>query len=492
MGNRKYKFLETIINESIEAPAVIMPAMTATDCRRLIQMLDQYIQTRENLRPYFARITSSNDYRNRSNPKKISLDRFHSEVKRCWEELPKGFVKDLYTLYYYPVSDLVVSSSSFMLHASYRILVQSNKPLIKILTEGSNLKSTMIVRSLVLFYLIQLAKINLFSHENTMRSEPSAVFGEGLLVGEVSDKFEEIINTVQNSKLKEIMLGDAVQDAARADQAMSEEMQLRLTTSIAQEAGKSHRKDLLNRFVGKLLKIDLSLQELGNWIEILLKKSSGYFESKLEKRYVHLLDADDGQMLESELHLLHPRLRNIFWDDLSVPIRTRKGKVNLYIDISGSMDATIYKSAEGDKVSSLDFAKALACEMSKKRLINEVFLFNNHINSYQHDPESLAKIIAIGGTDISKVVAHINDKKENSIIITDACDRCALYSEHAYFIGVKGASFRVFGKEAMAKYSFNNQAVLFDGNNVFDLDSNGEIVKTVSGTQALPILPLRA
>ena len=38
----------------------------------------------------------------------------------------------------------------------------------------------------------------------------------------------------------------------------------------------------------------------------------------------------------------------------------------------------------------------------------------------------------------------------------------------------------------------SDQAVLFDGNNVFDLDSNGEIVKTDSATQALPILPLLA
>jgi hypothetical protein len=477
MGKRKHKSIQALVEESIDALEMIQPAMAEGDCRRLIQLIDQYIQTRDNLRPYYGRIASSKEYRNKINPKKITLNRFHSEVKRCWEELPKGFVKDLYTLYYYAASDLTVPNKSLTLHPSYRLLVQSNKPLLKILTEGSYLKSTMLVRSIILFYLIQLAKLNLLYNDIENRTDAATAFGEGSGTQQIAEQFIEAVNAEQNSKLKEIMIGDAVKDAARVDRAMDQEMQLRLSASLSKEAGKTHRRDLMNLMVGKLMRIDLSLQELGDWIDLLLQKCSGYFESKIEKRYVHLLDASDLDNLDGKLHLLHPKLRNIFWDDLQVPIRTKKGKVNLYIDISGSMDATALKSLDGCKISSLDFAKALAVEMSKKRLLDEVYLFNSEIFSYQYDPESLAKIIAIGGTEISKVVSHIKGKQKNAVVITDACDRCGLYSEQAYFIGVKGASFRGFSKEAMSKYADRRQAVIFDGRDIWDVGARGETIK---------------
>jgi hypothetical protein len=82
-----------------------------------------------------------------------------------------------------------------------------------------------------------------------------------------------------------------------------------------------------------------------------------------------------------------------------------------------------------------------------------------------------------GGTTIDVAVQHISRSDKNAIIITDAEDRCRTYTENAFFIGLKGASFDHFDPTIISQYSQRNQVIVFDGKKVNRVDELGKIVK---------------
>ena len=125
----------------------------------------------------------------------------------------------------------------------------------------------------------------------------------------------------------------------------------------------------------------------------------------------------------------------------------------------------------------MDFAKAISVEMSNQNIIDEVYLFNQEIISYDNSTDSLAKIISQGGTDIKKVVEHIKVQGKKSIVITDAFDKCDKYSDLVFFIGVKGANFTHFTKECLIDYTQNEQIVMFDGKSIYNIGITGHIIK---------------
>jgi hypothetical protein len=79
-----------------------------------------------------------------------------------------------------------------------------------------------------------------------------------------------------------------------------------------------------------------------------------------------------------------------------------------------------------------------------------------------------------GGTKIDNAVSRINKEGVNAIIITDAEDRCNIFSDKAFFIGVKGANFGYFNDDVIEKYSENNQVVVFDGTRIYSVNRHGK------------------
>jgi hypothetical protein len=81
-----------------------------------------------------------------------------------------------------------------------------------------------------------------------------------------------------------------------------------------------------------------------------------------------------------------------------------------------------------------------------------------------------------GGTTIDKAVESIEKRGINSLVITDAEDRCRIYSDKAFFIGVNGARFTHFNGEVISEYSDKNQVVVFDGTKIFGVDKQGRTI----------------
>jgi GH15 family glucan-1,4-alpha-glucosidase len=109
-------------------------------------------------------------------------------------------------------------------------------------------------------------------------------------------------------------------------------------------------------------------------------------------------------------------------------------------------------------------------------MLNKIYVFNNSVKELKTDLFSIANLATCGGTSINVVIDHIKKHPDNALIITDAEDCCSHYSEKAFFIGVKGARFDHFDKKTMQKYSESGQAVVFDGNKIFNVNHKGQSI----------------
>ena len=470
------KRIKKMINEAVNSEEYIDPILYEYEAKKLIMSIDGYINSIDSVKKYFRSITSSSEYRNRAVDKKITISKFHKEVIKCWNELPKGLVKDIFKLYLHPIDDLKFTKKSNSTHIHYKILAVANKPLAKIMTEGSFLKSMVFTRGIIVFLLIQFAKMNLLKHEEDKFMKINLQIDDDEDIDEWDQKFDKMINDVLNKRLKNLSDQEAMKLASDLDSQINKSEQDALTKYLA--AGKigPRKEDLLLRFNGKLLKMELAGKELNDWIQLLLEKSKKYHLIEQKNEYELFIDSDNYNHFENH-QLIHPRIRNIFLDDILVKKETRKEKLNLYIDISGSMEAWKLKDSLDNNITSMDFAKAISVEMSNQNIIDEVFLFNQEIISYDNSPDSLAKIISQGGTDIKKVVEHIKAQGKKSIVITDAFDKCDKYSDLVFFIGVKGANFTHFSKECLIDYTQNEQMVMFDGKSIYNIGITGHIIK---------------
>ena len=208
-------------------------------------------------------------------------------------------------------------------------------------------------------------------------------------------------------------------------------------------------------------------------IKKLLDKSKSYFSANEKTEYEDLFNSDNMAGLE-DYELLHPKLRKIFIEDLQVKTTKKVGKIDIYIDISGSMDSGCgVENNKGNSISKLDFCKSFAAKLKSMDMLNDVYLFNDRVRKSKNDILSISMLSTSGGTNIDKAVDSVETNGVNALIITDAEDHCSKYSDKAFFIGVKGARFNHFSPDVIKQYSEKDQVVVFEGDNILKVNDRG-------------------
>lgn len=458
-----------------DVPTLIKPSLSKFESGSLILLIGDYINSRDTIAVYFRKISSSVEYRNRRTPTKVSLTKFHKEIKRCWEIFPKALVNDIYNLYFYSTKDLYIEEESINYLKQYRLLIKSNIPSLKILTHGSFLKSGIVVRSLILHILIQFAKLNLLQLDEDKFIRATLNNNDAVDQDSWEEQFKSLFdNNISKDMLHSIEM-QVRKECQQVDELMDQSMVHDLITNIATPSIGRQNGSQLNRFLMKLAQIDIASSALSEWVQKLLEHSTNYFQQKDNQEFELLIETATPQ-LPTELHLFHQQIRKIYLEELVVKKNESKCSIDLYIDISGSMDVTIINNKDGYKITSLDFAKAIAVEMVTSKLIDKLYLFNDKIYESDTSEENLANIKAYGGTNINIVLSQVVAQEKNAIIITDGMDRGGLYSSHAYLIGVKGANFKYFDRDVISQYSESEQVILFDGKEVYNIGRRGEIV----------------
>jgi hypothetical protein len=115
----------------------------------------------------------------------------------------------------------------------------------------------------------------------------------------------------------------------------------------------------------------------------------------------------------------------------------------------------------------------MIAKLKEMDMLNDVYLFDTRVKKYRNDMISISMIDCGGGTTINEAVRSIVRNDINALVITDAEDHCSIYSDKAFFIGVEGSRFNGFNHDVIEQYSNKNQVVVFDGNRIQKVNSQG-------------------
>lgn len=465
-------------------PDLIKPYMHYIDERKVDTIIDAHIGNHSSIAETYRKLIAIGEYNNiftdptEDTPtNRPNMDQYLKKVKENYYKFPSHLSKDIHKLFYHEMDKLDFVDRSDSNYTKFKLLEKANNPVAKIMTQGSNLKSTIFARNIMAYFAMKSAMME-YLDPDAHKQFMDGLNGEGN-----SDQSDDALGKMFGDKDSQSMLEKAMQDATNMckdlDDSVDKEVQEKMFDDVIKNGGKEAGKlsnDYIRKVSQELSKINMSLGSLKDKIKKLMDRSASYFSSKKEVTYEDLFNTDNISGLEDYIEL-HPKLRKIFAEDILIKDEKSIGKVDIYIDISGSMsDTSGTTDLEGKKISKLDFCKAFTVKLSEMGVLNNVYLFNNSVKKFRNDPISIAMLDVDGGTTIDKAIHSIIKNDVNALVITDAEDWCRVYSDKAFFIGVKGSNFTHFGVDVIRQYSENNQVVVFDGQKIYNVNATGDVI----------------
>jgi hypothetical protein len=460
-------------------PDLIKPYMHYIDERRLDNIMDTHMVNNKSVKENYEKFTKSSDFKKIAPDSQPSMTAFQTKLAENYRKFPNHMVKDVFKMYYNKIEDLKFEDRDEKNHTKFKFLERANNPVGKIMSENSNLKSAIYARNIISYFITRMTMME-FTDPAAAENIKNGLNGQSDFD---NDGVEKAMEKMMDSRQGKNMLEDALQKAQELckeiDSVMDEEVQEQMFESANQvgdgnEAAKLS-PDYLRQIAAKLERINLSMGSLKDKIKKLLDKSVSYFSSNQKTEYEDLFNSDNIAGLE-EYELLHPKLRKIFAEDVQVKNTKKIGKIDLYIDISGSMSSSCgVLNDEGQRISKIDFCKAFAAKLKSMDMLNDVYKFDNRVKKSKNDIISISMIDCGGGTTIDEAIRSIKRNDTNALVITDAEDCCTKYSEKAFFIGVEGACFDSFREDVIEEYSSKGQVVVFDGTSIRKVDVKGEV-----------------
>jgi hypothetical protein len=457
-------------------PDLIKPHMHWLDERRIESIMDSYIRDGKSVKEVYEKFAKSADFNKKiSDDKKPDLQKFYNKVKENYDKFPKHILKDIFKMYNNPVEKLEFEERTDKNNTKFKFLENANNPVAKIMSQGSNLKSAIFARNIMAHYLMRMTMMDYIDPDQSQKIK-NGLNGQSDF-DDAGDGVDDMCNSSAAKKAMEDAIKDATDLCKKMDDSMDGETQEMMfdnadKTGDENTAGKLS-PDYIKQVTAKLESIRLSMGSLKDKLKKLLDKSVSYFSSREEVEYEDLFNSDNIAGLE-EYELLHPKLRKIFAEDVYVKNTKKVGKLDVYIDVSGSMSSDCgVKNTRGEYISRIDFCKSMVAKLSEMDMLNDVYLFDNRVKKYRKDPISIAMLTCSGGTTINAAVRSIVNNENNAIILTDAEDGCDIYSEKAFFIGLRGARFNHFKDDVIAQYSNRDQVIIFDGTTVKKVNDKG-------------------
>jgi len=465
-------------------PDLVKPHMHYLDESRIDNIMDKYIHDSKVIKDIYERFSKSADFRDKiPNDKKPDLHKFSDKVRENYKKFPKHIVKDVFKMYNNKMERLAFEERTDANYSKFKFLERANNPVSKIMSEGSNLKSAIFARNIVGHYITRLAIMDYIDVDASDKIKQS-MQGSGSDFDDtdaVDDAMNKMLDSTQGKNGLEKAMKDATDLCKQMDDAIDGDIQEKMfdnaTEPGADNTAGQLSPDYIRQVAQKLSRITLSMGSLKEKIKKLLDKSVSYFSARQEVEFEDLFNSDNIAGLE-DYELLHPKLRKLFAEDIYVKNTKSVGKIDLYVDISGSMSSGCgVNDVSGNYVSRIDFCKAFAAKLVELNMLNNIYLFDNKVKKYKTDLISISMMDCGGGTTINAAVKSIEQNGVNALVLTDAEDGCNIYSEKAFFIGLKGANFSHFNDETIAQYSNKDQVVIFDGSSIKKVNNEGYVVK---------------
>ena len=334
--------------------------------------------------------------------------------------------------------------------------------------------------------------------ENTSNGSRQSGAGSGSTYAvSLSKQFEKIVKNYLENTDKTTNDGNACQslldtqieqakiDSKNLESVLSQEELGEMWKTFGNSTGDKRKKAILktdskylNKIQSELSSISMNTSAVKNKIKNLVDKSISFFSAKEINYYDNFIESPKIDEL-IDMELLHPKFRNVMIEDMLVKETKRIGKIDVYVDVSGSMSSSAQIEQDGRdlSISRLTFAKALVLKLKQLDLVNEVYSFENRVHKEGNKLIDILSLDGNGGTELNKVIDRIIFNDKNALIITDAEDNCCKYSDKAFFIGVSGARFNSFDTQVLREYHSKKQMVIFDGNRVLNVNEKGYAIK---------------
>ena len=460
---------------------LIKPHMHWLDEDRIDRIMDIYFQDPKNIKENFEKFSKTAGYTRLDATNKPDFDKYLTEVKKKYKTFPKHIVKDIFKMFYHKMDKLEFEERTDANYTKYKFLEKANNPVAKIMCEGSNLKSAIFARNILGYYITKLINMEYIDPDQADKVNKGLEGGNEFDNSDIDSALDDLLNSKQAQNELEKVMDKSTDLCKQMDGAMDQDLQEKMFDNVTAPGSDSTAGNLSPDYIRtvsqQLSRIKLSIGSLKERIKKLLDKSVSYFSSKTVTEYEDLLNSDNIAGLE-DYALLHPKLRKIFIEDVLVKETKAVGKIDIYVDISGSMSSGCgVQNDDGNTITRLDFCKAFTAKLLEMDMLNNVYLFNNKVTKYKTDIVSISMIDTDGGTTINNAVRSIEKNGVNAIIITDAEDGCDTYSDKAFFIGLKGCNFNHFNPKTLQQYREAEQIVVFDGESIKKVNQQGRVIQ---------------
>lgn len=232
--------------------------------------------------------------------------------------------------------------------------------------------------------------------------------------------------------------------------------------------GKENLKDLANNepdFLDNmdnikeaLKRVSFNRESIRTVLAKILNKSQTYFSKNFYTREESIFESEDFDNLFG-LEFLNPIFRNAEIMNIGNESKVYTGKIDLYLDCSGSM--TDSENFEGQNIRMLDLVKGIAMVLFRMGMIDRLYFFDNDIYEIERINEyTILSFDQIGGTDFNKVVRQCTSNGRNSVVITDGEDYCQDYAKNVFWCGIGGTTFR--NGAGFDAYRANKQCVTYN------------------------------
>lgn len=203
-----------------------------------------------------------------------------------------------------------------------------------------------------------------------------------------------------------------------------------------------------------LSQVSISKESISKVLEKILNESQNYFSKKFKRVEESLFDCEECEDLFG-LEFLHPIFRNSQIMDVGNETRVYKGKIDLFLDCSGSMSSPA--RFEGVSLRMSDLVKGIAMVLYRLGMIENLYFFDTNLYKIENVNElNILSFSKSGGTNFEKVVAKVKENGNNAVVITDGEDNCTTYDKKVFWVGVGGTRFN--------GYSYGD-----DDNNAFNM-----------------------
>ena len=460
-------------------PDLIKPHIHYIDEARLKKIVDVAVTDMNSIKEEFGHFSKTVGFKKLDEDKRPDMHNFWQKLQDNYKKFPQHLKYDIFKMYYNKIDRLKFEERTAENQVRYKFLEKANNPVGKIMTEHSNLKSAVFTRNMMLYYLMQLTQLE-YIDPNAAQDIQNAMQDGNDFNNACEQALDKLFNSQNSKNALDRAMDQAQTTCNQLDDNMEKDVQERMFEQ-ASEPGNSNSAakvspDYIRTISAQLANIRMSMNSLKEKLKKILDKSTSYFSSRKITTYDDLFNAQDVSGLD-EYELLHPKLRKIFAEDIQVKETKNVGKIDVYVDISGSMSSNCgARDEEGNHIRRIDFAKSMIAKLKEMDMLNEVYLFDTRVKKWRNDIMSIAMIDCGGGTTINTAVDSIVRNDRNALVITDAEDHCSIYSDKAFFIGLEGARFNGFASDVIRQYSQKGQVIIFDGSKISLVDQQGNTV----------------